>query len=139
MGRFKKGETGNPNGRPPGSKNKRTVIREALAKVYDNGEEGFWLAVAEKAKEGDGTAMTMLAARLIAPLRASDATVKLEGLDAGSLVEKAERIVASMGEGELSPSEATAMVNAIATLCRVQETDDLVKRIEALESQQEAS
>lgn len=36
----------NKAGRPAGSKNKRTLIREALAETFDGGEQGFWLPVA---------------------------------------------------------------------------------------------
>jgi hypothetical protein len=139
MARYQKGQTGNADGRPVGAKNKRTLIRDALEKVYDGGEGGFWLAVAGKAKEGDSAAISMLGARLVAPLRACDSAVYLEGLDGGSLMDKAEKIVASMGVGAISPSEAAAMVGAIATLCRVQETEELADRIAALEDRRKLS
>ena len=35
---FEKGQSGNPEGRPKGAKNKRTLIRQALEEVYDDGE-----------------------------------------------------------------------------------------------------
>lgn len=130
---FKKGETGNPEGRPRGAKNKRTLIRDALEKVYQNGEAGFWVAVAEKAKGGDTTSVSMLGARLVPPLRAMDNPVILAGLDSGTLTEKADKIISYMGNGDISPSEATTMINAIAALCRVQELEDLSKRLDALE------
>lgn len=130
---FKKGSSGNPEGRPHGAKNKRTLIRDALNQIYDDGEAGFWLAVAEKAQAGDFNAIGMIGARLVPPLRATDTPVVLEGLDDGSLTEKAEKIIGHMGKGDVSPSEATAMINAIAGLCRVQEVEYLSKRIEALE------
>ena len=131
--KYKKGKSGNPDGRPTGSKNKRTVIRDALEKVYDDGEDGFWLAVAEKSKEGDTNAVSMIGSRLIPTLKATDTPILLEGLDSGSLVDKAGKIIEHMGTGDVSPSEATSMINAIAALCKVQEIEDLSKRLESLE------
>src|SRR5690606_5805290 len=119
-------------GRRPGSKNKRTLLREARETTYDNGEAGMWLALTESAKGGEMQAVSMIAARLTPPLKATDAPIELPGLE-GSLTQKAEKIVEHMGRGEISPSEATGMINAIAGLCRVQEIDDLAKRLEAIE------
>ena len=130
---YKKGQSGNPDGRPAGIKNKRTLLREALDKVYDDGEAGFWLAVAEKSKEGDTHAINKIGSRLIAPLKATDTPVLLEGLDSGSLTDRSGKIVEHMGAGDISPSEATSMIGAIAQLCRVQEIEDLSKRLEMLE------
>lgn len=130
---YRKGQSGNPTGRPQGAKNKRTLIRDALDRVYQDGEAGFWIAVAEKAREGDTAAIGMLGARLVAPLKATDVPVVLEGLEHGTLTEKAERIISFMGQGTISPGEATSMINAIAALCRVHEIEELSKRLEALE------
>lgn len=130
---YKKGESGNPEGRPNGARNKRSILRDALNNVYSDGESGFWLAVAEKAREGDAHAISMVGSRLIAPLKATDTPIQLEGLDGGSLTEKAGKIISHMGSGDISPSEATSMIHAITGLCRVQEIEDLSKRLEALE------
>jgi len=130
---FEKGQSGNPDGRPAGARNKRTLVRDALEQVYDQGEAGFWIAVAEKAKEGDSTAVTMLAARLVPPLKAADSPIALEGLTAGTLSEKANKIVSHMGDGLISPGEATSMLNAIAALCRVTEIEVLATRLASLE------
>lgn len=130
---YKKGVSGNPEGRPKGARNKRSILRDALDNVYSDGEGGFWLALAERSKEGDANAVTMIGSRLIAPLKATDMPIQLEGLDDGSLTEKAEKIIGFMGKGDISPSEATSMINAITGLCRVQEIEDLSKRLEVLE------
>jgi hypothetical protein len=130
---YQKGKSGNPDGRPKGARNKRSILRDALDNVYSDGEAGFWLAVAERSEKGDANAVAMIGSRLIAPLKATDMPVQLEGLDGGSLTEKAEKIISLMGSGDISPSEATSMINAITGLCRVQEIEDLVKRLEVLE------
>lgn len=48
---FPKGVSGNPKGRPKGSRNRSTIIRELL--MLDNNEEAIHNAQIEKAKEGD--------------------------------------------------------------------------------------
>ena len=130
---FEKGQSGNPDGRPAGARNKRTLIQEALEKVYDDGEAGFWLAVTQSAKEGDSAAVMMLAARLVPPLKAMDLPIILSGLEYGTLTEKANKIINSMGNGLISPGEATSMVNAITALCRVQEIDAMATRLITIE------
>ena len=130
---FEKGQSGNPEGRPKGAKNKRTLLRQALEEVYDDGEAGFWLAVAEKAKEWDQNAVALIAGRLVAPLKAVDAPVILDGLGTGSLTEQASNVLGQMGQGKITPNEATGMINAIAAMCRVEELDELRERVEALE------
>ena len=130
---YQKGESGNPGGRPKGARNKRSILRDALEKVYSDGESGFWLAVTEKSKEGDTNAIAMIGSRLIPPLKATDTPIQLDGLDKGSLTDKAEKIIEFMGKGDISPSQAISMINAIAALCRVQEIEDLSKRLEVLE------
>ena len=45
-------DTPNTKGRPLGSLNKRTVLRQALQQAFDDGEAGFWRAVVTQAKAG---------------------------------------------------------------------------------------
>jgi hypothetical protein len=48
---FEKGKSGNPNGRPKGSKNRSTIIKELLAQ--EDNEHKIHQAQIDKAKEGD--------------------------------------------------------------------------------------
>ena len=62
---FKKGTSGNPNGRPKGSRNRRTIVLEALALLIDHknpvtGEiekmpavDAMTYAIIDKAQKGD--------------------------------------------------------------------------------------
>jgi hypothetical protein len=51
---FEKGKSGNPNGRPKGSKNRSTIIKELLAQ--EDNEHKIHQAQINKAKEGDTSA-----------------------------------------------------------------------------------
>ena len=65
LNRFKKGESGNPNGRPKGSKNRKTIAREWLAFLQEETnlisgqietlsmEDIITLSTIFKAKQGD--------------------------------------------------------------------------------------
>ncbi len=125
---FKKGESGNPDGRPLGSKDKRTELR-ALLQPH---AEDLVNKVVEKALEGDTTALRLCLDRLIPPYRAGNVSVVLDDIE-GTLTEKGEKIIGAMGSGDITPSDASSMLQALAAQCRVQEIDEMDKRLRALE------
>jgi hypothetical protein len=55
---------------------------------------------------------------------------------AGSFAEQGQRIIAAMGKGIVAPSEASAALQALATQARIQEIDELERRVAALEVRQ---
>ena len=113
----------NPNtiGRPKGSLNKRTLIREALQQTFDNGELGFWLAVSEQAKNGDMMASSMIADRLYPKLKPQAEMVQLsEPLD-GTPQDMAKGLLRMVSSGELSADTAKELITAIADICRIGE------------------
>ena len=71
LNRFKKGESGNPSGRPKGSKNRKTIAREWLAFLQEKNpisgqietlsmEDIITLSTIFKAKQGDVSAYKAL-------------------------------------------------------------------------------
>jgi hypothetical protein len=62
---FEPGQSGNPKGRPKGSRNKATVLAERL---LDGEAEGFVRKVIEKALAGDSAALRLCLDRVV-PLR----------------------------------------------------------------------
>ena len=114
----------NPNtiGRPKGSLNKRTLIREALQQTFEDGEKGFWLAVAAQAKGGDMVASSMIADRLYPKLKPQAEAVQLsEPLD-GSPQDMAKGLLRMVSNGELSADTAKELITAIADMCRIGES-----------------
>ncbi len=128
MTRFKKGESGNPTGRPKGISDKRGELRELLA---PHAQELLNKAV-ELAKSGDTTALRLCLDRIMAPIRAKEEAVCIEQ-HGTTLTERAQAIVSASLMGQVSPSEASTLMQTLATQARVIESEELTARIEALE------
>ena len=127
--KFQPGESGNPDGRPKGSKDKRTQYRE----LFEPHANDLIQKVINLALTGDTTCLKMCIDRLVSPFRAKNATVTLDDIE-GTLTEKGEKIIHAMGKGELSPSDASSMLSALAAQARIIEIDDLEQRIKRLEA-----
>ena len=65
---FKPGTSGNPKGRPVGSRNKLTQLAQ---KLLANDAEEIITAIIEKAKAGDSTAQRLCMERIMPPMRSS--------------------------------------------------------------------
>lgn len=114
----------NPNtiGRPKGSLNKRTLIREALQQTFEDGEKGFWLAVAAQAKGGDMVASSMIADRLYPKLKPQAEAVQLSEPLEGTPQDMAKGLLRMVSNGELSADTAKELITAIADMCRIGES-----------------
>jgi hypothetical protein len=129
-------EAPNTKGRPLGSLNKRTILRQALQDAFDGGEAGFWQAVVEQAKAGDTQAMQMVAKRLMPELKTESQAIDLPALVAApTLAGKAQAAIDAAGAGDIAPSAASDLVSAIASAARVVEITELQQRLEAIERQ----
>ena len=61
---FESGQSGNPKGRPKGSRNKTTLLAESL---LEGDADAIMRKLLEKAKEGDLTALRICLDRLLPP------------------------------------------------------------------------
>lgn len=80
---YKPGQSGNPKGRPKGSKNRSTVIKAAIEGAMLDRLEEDAVAILEKtidmAKKGDRTCIKILMDRLLPARRAEDSNDKSKG------------------------------------------------------------
>lgn len=127
-GRWKKGESGNPSGRKPGT-GEVARIRAAIADKVP----AILESLLARALEGDTGAARLLLERTVAPLKAVEPAQVL-ALPDGTLTEQGRAVLASVAAGELAPSQGAALVGAIGALARVTEIDELAQRVAALES-----
>lgn len=130
---FKRGKSGNPAGKPRGAKDKRTALRALLephtAKLV---RKAVTLAM-----KGDTTALRICIDRLMPPLRAKDAPMHLSGFD-GTIAQQGQRVVQALATGEISPDEASAVMQALSAQARIVEVDELEQRVKRLEESQAA-
>jgi hypothetical protein len=129
--RFRPGESGNPAGRPRGSRNRAALLMEQLL-----GEEieDVTRAAAEKARKGDVGAMRLCmqraapAARGRAVLLDLPANATIEDLSAAMT-----RTIEAMGAGEITPTEAEEIARVLDVQRRFVETLELERRLTQLE------
>ncbi len=124
---FKKGQSGNPAGRPKGAKDKRTELRDLLKPHAPD----LIKKLVELALSGDASALKCCLDKLVPSVRARDESV-LVNLQ-GDLTEKGNQLLAELSAGNISPSEASQIMNTLTGQSRLSIADDLERRIEKLE------
>lgn len=134
---FKPGQSGNPAGKPIGTKNRKTLIRE---KIEQFGPE--LMEIITKAARGEGelppdmTAALALLARLDAPLRPRAETVEFALDTTLTRVQQADQIMAAIAAGDLDPETGNALIASLHKISDLQAADELEARLAALEAKQ---
>ena len=129
---FKKGESGNPQGRPIGTRNKTTIA--ALSLIEDEGEQLTRKAV-ELALNGDIQALKLCMDRLTPPVkeRPLNPFILPPITDQRSVLNVLEEIAIKLSGGELLPSESTAVCRVLEQYRKHYETTELAERLDTLE------
>ena len=129
--RFKPGRSGNPSGRPAGSRNAATLAIDAL---LDGEAETLTRKAIDLAKAGDMQALKLCMDRIVPPRRDRPVTFplpKIEGpADAATAM---AAVLGAAAAGELTPMEAGELAKLVDVYVRTVETNELAKRIEQLE------
>ena len=130
-GRFRKGESGNPRGRPRGAKHKTTLLLESL--IDDEGETIIKKLIA-LAKKGNLLAIKLVVERLLPAKKDRAVSVALPSIkDAAGLPRLTSAILAAVSEGELTTTEAAALSALVMNHVKTLETAELSARIDRLE------
>src|SRR6516164_11555124 len=117
MAKFRKGQSGNPSGKPKGCRNATTILFDELLKA--NAKDLIEKAI-EMAKGGDGPALRLCIERL-APAR-KDRPVWFdlpEMKEARDAVNASAAIVAAVANGDLTPTEAAELSKLVESYARV--------------------
>jgi hypothetical protein len=128
---FKPGKSGNPHGRPKGSRNMTTMAVEALLDA-----EGAALTrkAIEKALEGDMAALRLCLDRVLPPRRDRPVAFELPKIKtAADALNASSSVLAACAAGTLSPGEATEIMSLISTHVRTLEVTEIEARLTALE------
>jgi hypothetical protein len=130
-GRFRKGRSGNPQGRPPGSRNRATLAAQAL---LDGEAEALMRAAIDRAKEGDATALRLCIARLVPMRRDRPISFAMpEIASAADAASAAAALIAGVAAGELAPAEAVELGKLVDGYVRALEASDFDERLKRLE------
>lgn len=130
--RFKPGESGNPQGRPTGCRNKVNRALDALAEGEAN---AIAQAMIEKAKEGDAVAARTILDRVWPARRSARIQFDLPPISRLNEMPAAiEAINRQVADGDLSPEEGVVIVGLVEAQRRTLESNEIIARIEALEA-----
>lgn len=123
------GQTGNPNGRPPGQS---AITRMRATLAGDVPEILAGLVVAAKA--GDVQAARLILERVLPPVKPIEQAVELALPDGGTLTAQGRAVLSAVALGDLAPGQGAQLLAAIGSLARVTEIDELTQRIDKLEA-----
>jgi len=129
---FLPGQSGNPNGRPKGARNRITRAVEAL---IDGHSDALAAKAIDMALAGDGSMLRSLLGMLVPSHRDRPVEFELPKIEkAADAAAASSAVLAACAAGELSPSEATEFMRLIATHVQTVEVAELEQRIADLEN-----
>jgi hypothetical protein len=134
-GQFKKGSSGNPTGRPAGSRNKSTMACEEL---LEGQAEKLTQKAVEMALEGNVYAMRLCLERII-PAR-KERCITLESRPVESVKDlplQFQDILRAVTEGRITPGEGESLFNILSGHARIMETAEFDRRLAELETNTE--
>ena len=128
---FQKGQSGNPDGRPNGSRNATTIALEALL-------DGQATALTQKAIElaltGDMAALRLCLDRIRPPRKDSPVAFDLPEMKTlNDAVPAMGALVKAVGQGDLTPTEAGELTKMVQAFAKIIETAELEERVRKLE------
>ncbi|MBS0637341.1 MAG: hypothetical protein JSS12_07505 [Verrucomicrobia bacterium] len=131
-GKFRRGQSGNPNGKPKGARNKSTIATEAL---LAGSLEGICKKIEEEALAGNMLAAKMVLERFL-PVR-KDRVVRIDMPQiktSKDVLCAIECVVAAVACGEISPSEGESLSRTLEMYSQALENHEFETRLQALES-----
>ena len=129
---FRKGLSGNPAGRAPGTRNRATIIAEQL---LDCEVRALTRKVLEMALAGDGAAMKLCLDRIIGPRRERPVRFTLPPIaGAADLAAAMAAITGAVSRGELTSGEAYELSQIVDTHLRALDAADFERRLQKLEA-----
>jgi hypothetical protein len=130
---FPKGTTGNPRGRPKGTRHKATLAAEVL---LDGEAEALTRRCVELALGGDMTAMRLCMDRLLPPRRERPVSFRLPPIQtADDAVTAAAALVNAVASGMLTPGEAADLAKLVQAYTDALEASEVERRLAELEAQ----
>lgn len=135
-GRFRKGRSGNPAGKPLGARHRATLAAEML---LDGEAQALTRKAIERALGGDMIALRICLERIVPIRKERPLRLALPALRSARDAARAiGAIIAAVAEGEVTPGEAADLSALVTGFAKTLETSELEARIAALESREKA-
>src|SRR5437660_2740516 len=129
MPEFQKGKSGNPFGRPAGSRNKATL---ALEQLLDGEGDRLMRKAVELALAGDVGALRLCLERIVPPRRDRVVRFKLPELSSiGTASSAVKAMIEAVAAGDLSPMEANDLSALVMAFVKAVETTEFEARLKA--------
>jgi hypothetical protein len=128
---FKPGQSGNPAGKKPGTRNRAT---RALEELLDGEAEALTRKAIELALGGDMPALRLCLDRILPARRDRPVTFEMPAIDSAADAKAASAaLLAAVSAGNLTPSEAAVVGNLIDAYLKAIEVTEVLDRLEKLE------
>ena len=128
---FKPGQSGNPDGRPKGARNRATLAAEQL---LDGEADALTRKAIDLAKQGDTTALRLCIERILPARKDRPVSFNMPRIETtADSVKAAAAIASAVADGELTPMEARELSRVVDGYTRAVETADLAARLDRLE------
>ena len=131
QGSWRKGQSGNPKGRPQGARNKTSLAAERL---LDGESRALTRVCIDRALAGDSVALRLCMERILPPRKDRPVRLALPTIGKATDVPSALAVVLkSVSNGELTPDEGVRVAQVIEQIRKAIETSELEQRIATLE------
>jgi hypothetical protein len=131
MGKFQKGQSGNPAGRKSGSRHKASLAVEAL---LDGEAEKLSRKAIDMALAGNAVALRLCLERIAPPRRGRPVSLDFGAVKTSAdLADAQASVLSAMADGELTIEEAADAARVIEAVGAAYERRELESRVVALE------
>jgi Family of unknown function (DUF5681) len=137
QGRWEKGQSGNPRGKPRGARNRATLLAEAL---LDGEAEALTRTAIEKALEGDGMALRLCLERVLPARKERPISFSMPAIaSAGDAAKAMGALLAAVAAGNVTPSEAGEVSKIVEVYFEALQISEFEQRLKALEERADAA
>lgn len=131
QGKFIKGKSGNPFGRPRGVRNRATVLAE---KLFEDDIEEICKQAIDQAKKGNIHAIKLILDRIFPIKKEASFFIDLPCVNnAQDILKAVNRVAEAICEGKISPSEGELLTRIIDRQAKAIELNDFELRLRSLE------
>ena len=120
---FAKGQSGNPKGRPKGSRNRATLIAQEM---FGDETEDLARQLIEAGKGGDIQALKFIMGRILPPMRSAPIEISLPNIEVPSDIVDAHSVVwSAMRAGDITLDEAQSLTDILEAKRKAIETTEI--------------